>query len=252
MGVKIEFNEEEILSLKDAFQRSTLFSRIISLVVHGSSLYYPLTYEERDSDIDLELILSSVQSEDMEHVRSIVQLSRTRVECQLRYWGEIKQGLIFQSAYKLFMYFAYANGVSLIGKNVYKELINNISEKEVKKSILISAQIAFKDIRKLFLAGSNAYNVNKSIMQTFRLICMFDNLLDYKQLGSADYFQHQNEAFVSIILSKYKIFLEQCEIMALNNFVKYFQSRRFFNKIFPVVNKIIAIFSANLERSLKC
>jgi hypothetical protein len=247
---RLEFNKQEIAFLKNAFERSAIMPRIISLIVHGSSLYYPLAFGEKDSDIDLELILTSDHSTDLKNIREIVKSSTVRVECQLRYLDEIKSGLIFQATYKLFMYFAYANGISLVGENIYDQLIQNIAEKDVKQSILLSAQIAFKDIRKLFLGGSNEYNVNKGVMQVFRLICMFDGLVDYKKLGCVDYFEHQNEAFVSLILSAYEKLLNEQDAQTLKKFVRYYQSRRFLDEVIPVVNKIVNFFSKNFERGL--
>jgi hypothetical protein len=247
---RLEFNKQEIVFLKNAFEQSAIMPRIASLIVHGSSLHYPLTPGEKDSDIDLELILTSDCSTDLNNIREIVKSSTVRVECQLRYLDEIKSGLIFQSAYKLFMYFAYANGASLIGENIYEQLVRGISEIDVKRSILLSAQIAFKDIRKLFLGGSNEYNVNKGIMQVFRLICMFDGAVDYRKLGCVDYFEHQNEAFVSSILLKYEKLLDEQDVLTLKKFVRYYQSRRFLYEVFLVVNKIVNFFSKNFERGL--
>lgn len=247
---KLEFNKQEFSFLKNAFEQSAIMPRIIGLIVHGSSLYYPLALGEKDSDIDLELVLMSDDSVDLKNIRDIVKSSKVRVECQLRYLNEIDGGLIFQSMYKLFMYFAYANGISLIGKNIYKELVQNIPEKDVKKSILLSAQIAFKDIRKLFFGGANEYSVNKAIMQVFRLICMANDSMDYRRLGCAGYFEHQGEAFVSLIILVYKKFLDERDIQALKKFVRYYQSRRFSDEVFPVVNKVVNIFSKNLKRSL--
>jgi len=89
------------------------------------------------------------------------------------------------------MYYAYANGICLIGKNIYTELIKQLKEEDVKRSILITTQIMFKDIRKSFTANASPYEVNKNIMRTFVGICMFDGLLDYKKIGDIEFFEEE-------------------------------------------------------------
>lgn len=239
----IEFNNEEINYLRIAFSSSELMPRIVSLIVHGSSLYYPLAFGEKDSDIDLELILDHDEQCDMMIISNIIKQSKVRVECQLRYIDEIKSGLIFQAKYKLFMFHAYSNGCVLIGENIYNQLINHISEGDIKNSILLSLQIAYKDVRKIYLGGGNEYNVNKGIMQIFRLICMLNGAVDYKKLGTSKYFELQNDAFVVPVVNSCKSFLSNQDVNILNRFVKYYKSRRYLFEVFSVINKIVKSFS---------
>ncbi len=239
----IKHNKKEIAFLRDSFKESQIFSRITSLIVHGSSLYYPIK-EKEGMDIDLELILTSQDSYDYEVVKSIIISTPVKTECQIRYLNEIQDGgsLIYKSSYKTFMYFAYKNGVCLLGENVYDVLTFNILEEEVKRSILVSTQISFKNVRKLFLANAPVWEVNKSIARTFTGICLYENFFSYKDIGNKNFIDYERDAFIPIILERYGEFLGLQETAILQKFQGYFKNQTLFTDIFSVLNKIVSIF----------
>jgi hypothetical protein len=104
---EIKNNKEIILKIRKLFLSSNLSSRIISLIVHGSSIYKPLYFNEEDRDIDLELILTKPKKNDLLEIKNIIDCLVVKIECQLRYLGEIKKegSLIFLSSYKIFYVF---------------------------------------------------------------------------------------------------------------------------------------------------
>jgi len=109
----VKFNRNEILELKQKFLNSNVSSKIVSLIVHGSSLYKVITKEEKDRDIDLELILYNQEQEDLESIKDIISSFPIKVECQLRYLDEIEviigNSLIFLSSYKIVHSTSYCN-----------------------------------------------------------------------------------------------------------------------------------------------
>jgi len=245
MGLK--YNKEIILAIKKEFQTSKLKSKIVCLIIHGSGFFYQLDDNKSDSDIDIELVLSRQNQNDYQIIKGIVLRSKLRIECQLRYLNEVetKKSLISFSSYKVFMYFAYANGLCLIGKNIYKDLIKNIPYETIKKSLLISMQIYFKDIRKSFFRGDNAYWVNKNISYALLDICLAENFLDYRQLGKEAILREEKYGFVRPIIKNYSRFLNERDKKVLAVFPGKYRNKEIYEEIFSVVNKIFMIFEKN-------
>jgi len=239
----IKTNQDKFIKFKTGFLNSSLSSRIVYLLVHGSSLYYRVN-NDNERDIDLELILNTPKKDDYFIIKKILDEVAIKTECQLRYLSEITSpnDLIHITSYKIFMFFAYSNAYCLIGNNIYKELVAKISEDNIKQSLLISAQIGFKDIRKSFFAGSSNYVVNKNIIRTLVCICMYENILDYKKIGEAEFFNHETNGFINIILKKYGNYLSVFEIRELKKFVKHYQKDELSPNIFPVIEKIMELF----------
>lgn len=241
---RIKCNKKIILDIKKSFQNSKLNSRIICLIIHGSSLFYPLNNNHLNSDIDLELILEKPEPEDYQIIKNIINKSKIKIECQLRYLEEIEnqKSLIFLSHYKIFMYFAYANGICLIGKNIYRNLVKDISYKTIEESLLISAQIYFKDIRKSLFKGDIPYWVNKNIGYALLDICLIEGFLDYRRLGEKVILKEEKWAFIRPIIKNYSLFLNKIDKKILKEFAKKYHKKKIFEQIFPVINKIFKIF----------
>jgi len=241
---EIKYNRKFFLELRDSFIRSDLYPRIVCLIAHGSSLFKRIE-EDDNSDVDVELVLSKPRRGDYFAIKSIVGQTETAVECQLRYFDEIKRkiSLIRKSNYKLFMYFAYSNGFCLIGNNVYRRLANDLSIKDVKKSLMISAQIAFKDVRKTFFAGKDNYFVNKNILRTIELVCMVEGFFDYRDLGTKKFFDFEKKAFIRVLLAsdKYKKGLSSEEIETLERFSVRLKTGTISKEMFLVIKKIVSI-----------
>lgn len=245
----IKYNQEAILDLKDKFRQSKLAPRIVCLIVHGSSLFYPLNEKAPDSDIDLELILKESQPDDYLVIKEIIKQAKKRAECQLRYLNEIEvaENLIFISEYKLFMYFAYANSVCLIGHNVYQEIIKQIPKEKIKKSFITSAQIYFKDVRKSFLKGASPYLVNKNIIRVLVDIGMAEGFIDYHDLGLKDFLQQEKNLFIGLIIKNYSQYLTKQEVAILKEFINKYEKKEYFPSVFQVIEKVVKIFEKNIK-----
>lgn len=238
-------NRKIISDIKRRFRESKLGPRIVCLIVHGSSLFYPL---DSNSDVDLEMILKNPQEKDYKIIKEIISQTRVKIECQLRYLKEIetKKSLIAFSSYKVFMYLAYANGVCLLGRNIYKDLTKTISDEAVKKSLLISAQIYFKDIRKSFFRGADPYWVNKNVGYALLDVCLSEGFLDYRQLGKKVILKEEKLGFTRPILKNYSLFLNEKDKKILRDFSAKYRKGEIFERVFPVINKIFAIFEKRL------
>jgi hypothetical protein len=140
------------------------------------------------------------------------------------------------------MYFAYANGICLIGRNIYRELLKNISVDNLKRSFLISAQMHFKDIRKTFLSGKSNYMVNKNIMRFLKEICVLENILDYKKMGSFVFFKYEQKSYIPLIIKFYKKYLTRKDMEILKNFLIFYRKNLIYDEIFLTTNKILKIF----------
>lgn len=234
-------------NITKGFVDSTISNKILSLIAHGSGLFY--NFEDKPYlDIDLELILDDQDDHDMEIIKNILVQFDFRIECQVRYINEItnSNSTIMRSSYKIFMYYAYANGITLIGKNIYQELLPELKNADVNKSLIISMQIAYKDIRKSFLAGAEPYIVNKNIMRTFHEISMLLGLIDYKKLGTATYMEHCSEAFVPIIIKHFTNKLSFEEKSNLIEFIIYYKRYEILPQVFSTVNKIVTLSEQEL------
>lgn len=226
-----------ISRLKKVFENA-FGSRIVCLIHHGSSVYKGIDNEF--SDIDLELVLLKNEIKDYEIVKNIIKNSKIKIECQLRYLSEItnSQSLIANTKYKMFMYFAYSNGICLLGKNIYQDLINNLSDNEIKKSLLISAQIEFKNIRKEYLSDSSPIVINKHI-KTFLLdTLMFLDVLDYRDLGKKNFFHKNKIISINQFKNIFSKWMSEDDFKIYQIIIDGYDENQTNNKMFLVVNKI--------------
>lgn len=186
--------------------------RIVCLVHHGSSLFA----SERNipSDIDLELILERREVGDEKKIKEIGFGYKIPVGCQMRYLDEIidPEGLIKKTGYKIFMYFAYSNGKTLLGKNIYKQLVNGLKDQEVKDSLLISAQIALKEIRKKYLSGRNWSEIKKQMRVYLTDLLMYQGAIKYQLLGTKSIYDNGKDIFASTISKAYPDLMQDIEV----------------------------------------
>ncbi len=243
-------NRHYIKAYKEAFKKSKIHENIKCLIVHGSSLFKPFSNDF--SDIDLELVLKKHSNDDYKIIKEIIQNSSVPTECQLRYTNELTdpKGLIQYTKYKIFMYFAYSNGITLIGNNIYKDLCKKIDDKTAKFSLLLTAQIYFKDIRKSFFANSHPYIVNKNIMRTLFDLCLFLDLIDYKKLGTKEVFELETISCVNLIIDRFKNVLSDSDIKTLLLFQKKFQKLEYCIEVIPIVEFLIYTVSVREKNSI--
>lgn len=178
-------NKQYVDELQNAFAKSGLADRIVSLIYHGSSMYKALGLDP-STDIDLELILSEPKPEDYGEIYSICHQLDVPIECQVRYLAELQgeHSVIGATSYKIFMWFAYANGILLLGKeNIFQTLISTITSDQIDTGLLICIQLAYKDIRKTFLAGRLAAALKNVRVFLFDLL-LFKKVFEIRNLGS--------------------------------------------------------------------
>jgi len=138
------------------------------------------------------------------------------------------------------MYYAYSNGITLIGKNIYKDLIKKLKNQSVEKSLLTSIQIYYKDIRKTYLANSHPYIVNKNIIRTLFDVCLYLKLIDYRELGTKKVFEQETNACVELIIDHFARVLNPPDVKLLRLFQNNYLQRKSSTFVFPVIDKIIS------------
>ncbi|MCX6739427.1 MAG: hypothetical protein NT098_05280 [Candidatus Parcubacteria bacterium] len=235
--IRNNFNSEVIKLIVDKFVASTISSRIMFLGNHGSSLYKKIE-QNSESDIDLELVLSVPEIGDYLEILKLLKQIPVKIECQLRYYSEFENNqLVDLSNYKLFMYFEYANGITLIGKNVYKEISERISSESYAKSLLISMQIAYKDIRKAYLGGGSAYLINKQVVRFFLCFAFYSGLVDYRKLGTEEVFSlFVNGDVIDVVTEAFSDYFSTTEQSIIHDFKKCLLKNEIDERIFVVVN----------------
>lgn len=240
----LRFNRHTILEIKRLFSSSPLNERVVSLIVHGSCLYREVP-DNGFTDIDLELILAEHKEEDYQTIKKILSHIKIKTELQLRYKSEIENSynLIRTLGYKLFTFYAYANGICLIGENIYQQLIKTLDPIQVKHGILISVQLAYKDYRKIFLNRNSVYLVNKNIMVFLLDILMYEGILDYQKLGSVEFFNLGQNAYIPLFIKHYENYLSTEDKIRLENFVQFYNRCEIYEPVFPVIDKLALWFS---------
>lgn len=239
-------NSFELDSVKNVFSRSSFRDRIACLIAHGSSLFTEIPNEtETYRDIDLELILDQEDGlqyldymEVKELIKEIEALTKKRVELQLRYSDEIsnEDRLILDTGYKIFMYYAYANGQVLIGENIYKGLTSKLSKYKVDESLKLHIQISFKDIAKSYLKSSgDPYSINKNIVRTIQDVILYCGLIDIQKLGTRDMFNAIESGFLNVIVKGFKKFLDNTDVQVLEEFGDYYRGGKLYEKILPLL-----------------
>ncbi len=242
---KLKHNKKIIRLIRRCFLESSIYPKIKNLIIHGSGLYQKIDQADKYHDIDLELILENTpSSRDVKIIRDIITSFPIKIECQIRSIKEIsdKKSLIFISGYKIFMYYAYANGISLIGKNIYKKIIKKFTLDEFYRSSRIQAQIHFKDIRKCYLSCKSDYEINKNIMRFLKEICVLEGFLPIEKTGTQLYWNNEQNSFVNLLERKYKNFLTRGERGKLKRYMTDYKNSIFREENLFVINKILRIF----------
>ena len=241
---ELRYNRQAILKIKRLFSLSPLNKRITSLIVHGSCLYREVP-DNGFTDIDLELILTKQMDDDYQTIKNILSQIKIKTELQLRYKSEIENSnnLIRTLGYKLFTFYGYANGICLIGDNIYQQLIKTLDSKQVKHGILISVQLAYKDYRKIYLNKNSVYMVNKNIMVFLLDILMYEGILDYRKLGTEEYYTQGQNAYIPLFLKHFGKSFSVKDKIRLENFVQFYKISEIYEPVFPVIDKIALWFS---------
>jgi hypothetical protein len=239
------FNEPVIRSLKSAFKDSSLSSRIVCLIVHGSSLYRPLN-ENPNADIDLELVLCEAAEGDAFAIRALVCQSPIKVECQYRYLCEIttQEGLLRRSQYNLFSFFAYRNSICLLGSNIYTALAHSLSSDEVRQSLVISTQLAFKNIRKLYLAQAANYEVNKMTLRFLHFLGMASGFINASEIGTEAH--ARSNGIFDAFKDNYQGRMPQVDIDHLAKFQACLSDGDFHAPMIEVCARICSIFENDM------
>ncbi len=232
-------NQKYIEILTNSF-KNNFGKRIIFLGLHGSSRHSSLE-PNYTSDIDLELILNTVKPEDMETVKEIISTVSVKVECQIRSIYEITDthSLIYKTEYKIFMYHAYANSITLIGKNIYKNLLGEFTNKQYKDSLLINIQLAWKDIRKYFLANKEPTEINKLVEVFLFDVLLYINQIDYRDLDKKKIFEMKRYNVYEISSNFFSSILNTDEKAFLLQYQKNHSAKIFDIKIIVCLEKIL-------------
>lgn len=232
-------NQKYIEILISSFKKN-FSKRIIFLGLHGSSRYSSLA-PNYTSDIDLELILDTVKPEDIVIVKEIISEISVKVECQIRSIYEIgdTNSLIHKTEYKIFMYHAYANSITLIGKNIYKNLLGKFTKKQYKDSLLINIQLAWKDIRKYFLANKKPTEINKLVEVFLFDVLLYSNQIDYRDLDKKKIFEMKRYNVYEISSNVFSSILNIDEKKFLLQYQKKHSAKIFDIKIIICLEKIL-------------
>lgn len=245
---ELRFNCQTILDIKRLFSSSPLNERVVSLIVHGSCLYREVP-DNGYTDIDLELVLTDQKDDDYQTIKNILTQIKIKTELQLRYKSEIENSdnLIRTLGYKLFTFYAYANGICLIGENIYLQLIKTLDSKQVKHGILISVQLAYKDYRKIYLNKNSVYMINKNIMVFLLDILMFEGILDYQKLGTEKYYTQGQNTYIPLFLKHFGKSFSVEDKSRLENFIQFYKNSEIYEPVFPVIDKIALWFSKRVK-----
>ncbi len=232
-------NKEYVTKFRNAINKN-FGNRIVFLGLHGSSRHNALA-PDYISDIDLELILDIVKPTDLSKIKNIVLGVPVKVECQVRSYFEIQnnKSLIHKTKYKIFMYNAYANGITLLGKNIYKELIKKFNNKQYKDSLLFNIQLEWKDIRKKYLGNKKAVELNKTIEVFLFDILLYFNVINYRDLDKKKIFEAKRYNVYELSSNYFSSILTQKEREFLFEYQKIHASKKFDIFIIEPLEKLL-------------
>ncbi len=236
-------NSVLIYKFRDLLINSGFHDEISSLIVHGSSLYRDFKSSNESSDIDFELVLHKISAETLYELKSLISTFEHKISCQVRTVKEINNfnSNLRKSNYRTFIFYSYVNGICLIGNNIYKKVVCEISDEQIFNSIINSIQISYKDIKKFFLKGESSRKVNKTIMRTLEGIILLKRILDYKKLGTEQFYIHAHNAFTSLIIKSFENSLDDQDIAIINSFAESYKNDRMNMEIFKVIDKLIEL-----------
>lgn len=236
-------NKEAVLELVRKFGDNFASHRIVYLGLHGSSRYHPI-FSVGISDIDLELILDEVFADDLSRVRSIVADAPLKIECQVRSLEEIEDqnSIIAQTHYKIFMFWAYRNAITLIGSNPYVTLVGNFTDEDYSRSLLLSIQIAWKDLRKNYIARKSDLDLNKLVEIILFDLLLYTGRLDYRDLDKEKIFKAKRYDVYALAAEKFGEVLLEGERQSIRDYAGNHERGVFSAEIFDCLNDLLKSF----------
>lgn len=240
LTLMIPNNNQKYIDILTSSFKKNFKKRIIFLGLHGSSRYNSLAPDDT-SDIDLEFILNVVKPEDIKIIKKIISKIPVKVECQVRSIYEIEDpySLIHKTKYKIFMYHAYANSITLAGVNIYQKLIKKFTNKQYKDSLLINIQLAWKDIRKYFLTNKKPAEINKLVEVFLFDVLLYTDNINYKDLDKKKIFEMKRYNVYEISSNVFSSILNINEKIFLLKYQKKHSKKIFDIKIISCLEKIL-------------
>lgn len=167
-----------------------------------------------ESDLDFHLVLKKIDEQVLHDVRDIFGFSQ-KIDLSFHALDEVvySDELIFQNGNQG-LYFMHVLGSSetLVGDNIYLQLIPKMDEKQVRKSIIEKIRYYIWLLRKNYVLRNDIKVYKKYFIRIIKDILILEKLIDYSNISTlnnrqvvhlfVDKFQHQlNEHELKLISS---------------------------------------------------
>jgi predicted nucleotidyltransferase len=182
-------------------QKSKLDKDIICVLFFGS-----ITRNDdytKTSDIDLHILLKKNSPIIFNKIKNIIKNYRKidlSVLTQKELDSIVNKGKFQNGNQGSYFIYVLANSESIFGFNVYKDLLKNISKKEIKSSVIFKLHEYLSRLRRLFIEDSLESNYFKKYTARILLdLMLLDSNIKYK-----DILKYNNSEIIDFYIDLYK------------------------------------------------
>ena len=181
-------------------------------------LHYGSVKQKEDftdqSDLDFHLVLKKIDAQTLRDIRDIFGFSQ-KIDLSFHSLDEVvyDDNLIFQNGNQG-LYFMHVLGSSetLVGDNIYLQLIPKMDEEQVRKSIIEKIRYYIWLLRKNCVSGNDLKIHKKYFIRIIKDILILEKLIDYSNISTLN-----NRQVVHLFIEKFQHQLNEHELELVSN-----------------------------------
>lgn len=168
----------------------------------------------KQSDLDFHIVLKKIDAQTLRDIKDIFGFSN-KIDISIHSLDEIiyQNNLIFQNGNQG-LYFMHVLGSSetLVGENIYLDLIPKMDEDQVKKSIIEKIRYYVWLLRKNYVLGNSLRTHKKYFIRIIKDILILEKLIDYSNISTLN-----NRQVVHLFIEKFQHQLSKHELKLVSN-----------------------------------
>lgn len=167
-----------------------------------------------ESDLDFHLVLKNIDAQTLRDIRDIFGFSN-KIDLSFHSIDEIvyDNNLIFQNGNQgIYFMHVLASSDTLVGENIYLQLIPKINEEQVRKSIIEKTRYYVWLLRRNYVSENNLKVHKKYFIRIVKDILILEKLIDYSNISTLS-----NRQVVHLFIEKFQHQLNEHEISLVSN-----------------------------------
>lgn len=213
-------------------------SENIVCLLHYGSLKQKEDFHS-NSDLDFHLVLKKIDLDTLTQIKDIFGFS-SKIDLSFHSMDEIvyNNKIIFQNGNQgVYFIHVLSSSETLIGKNIYLDLVKNLDQKEVIRSIIEKIRYYLWFLRRNYVFENNLKIHKKYFIRILKDILILEGAIDYSNISLLN-----NRQIINLYLEKFRSKMNTQEIQLIN----YLFNLEDLNK--PNIEELILFFTRKINK----